>query len=117
MWLWNTLKERHGEVHQGGGCLKEDKARLIFSHLSSAVHFLHQRRVTHCDIKLENILLDELGQVKLCDFRFDTQFVEGQMLQNLWGSLPYWATEIIKGNHTMVWQGTCGAWTLFSMPW
>lgn len=76
-------------------CLKEDKARLIFSHLSSAVHFLHQRRITHCDIKLENILLDELGQVNLYDFGFDTQLLEGQMLQNLWVSLPYWAPEIL----------------------
>ncbi|KAK7796098.1 LOW QUALITY PROTEIN: hypothetical protein U0070_013925 [Myodes glareolus] len=42
----------------------EEKARLIFSHLSSAVNFLNQRRITHCGIKLENILLDELGQVK-----------------------------------------------------
>ena len=117
MWLWNTLKERHGEVHQGEGCLKEDKAKLIFSHLSSAVRFLHQRRITHCDIKLENILLGELGQVKLYDFSFDTQLVEGQMLQDLWGSLPYWAPEIIKGNYKMVWQGTCGAWALFSMAW
>ncbi|KAK7796099.1 hypothetical protein U0070_013926 [Myodes glareolus] len=69
MWLWNTLKERPEEVHQGGGCLKEEKARLIFSHLSSAVNFLHQRRITRCDIKLENILLGEPGQDKLYIFR------------------------------------------------
>lgn len=63
--------------------------------MSSAVHFLNQRRITHCDIKLENILLDELGQVKLYDFKFDTQLVEGQMLQDLWQSLAYWALEIL----------------------
>ena len=62
------------------------------------MHFLHQRRITHCDIKLENILLGELGQVKLYDFGFDTQLLEGQMLQDLWGYLPYWAPDILARN-------------------
>ena len=59
------------------------------------MNFPNQRRIAHCDIKLENILLDELGQVKLYDFGFDTQLLEGQMLQDLWGSLPYCAPEIL----------------------
>ena len=66
--------------------------------MSSAVHFLNQRSITHCDIKLENILLGELGQVKLYDFGFDTQLVEDQMLQDLWGSLPYWTPDIVARN-------------------
>ncbi|XP_041528487.1 putative sperm motility kinase W [Microtus oregoni] len=74
---------------------EEEEVRPIFNQLASAVHFLHQRRITHCDIKLENILLGEGGKVKLCDFELATQLVEGQMLHELWGSLPYWAPEIL----------------------
>ncbi|CAO2603832.1 MAP/microtubule affinity-regulating kinase 3 [Lemmus lemmus] len=77
------------------GCLEEEAARPIFKQLATAVHFLHERRIAHRDIKLENILLGEGGKVKLCDFGLATQLVEGQMLQELWGSMPYWAPEIL----------------------
>ncbi|XP_075835267.1 sperm motility kinase-like [Microtus pennsylvanicus] len=79
------------------GCLTEEEARPIFNQLASAVHFLHQRLIAHRDIKLENILLGEGGKVKLCDFGLATQLVEGQMLEDLWGSLPYLAPEILAG--------------------
>ncbi|CAO2601796.1 Sperm motility kinase [Lemmus lemmus] len=77
------------------GCLEEEEARPIFKQLASGVHFLHQRRIAHHDIKLENNLLGEGGEVKLCDFGLATQLVKGQMLQELWGSMPYWAPEIL----------------------
>ena len=79
------------------GCLKEEEARPIINQLASAVHFLHQRRIAHRDIKLENILLGEGGKVKLCDFGLATQLAEGQMLEELWGTLPYLAPEILAG--------------------
>ncbi|CAO2636494.1 MAP/microtubule affinity-regulating kinase 3 [Lemmus lemmus] len=77
------------------GCLEEEEAKPIFKQLASGVHYLHQRRIAHRDIKLENILLGEGGEVKLCDFGLATQLVEGQKLQELWGSMPYWAPEIL----------------------
>nr|XP_048317095.1 sperm motility kinase-like [Myodes glareolus] len=79
------------------GCLKEEEARPIINQLASAVHFLHQRRITHRDIKLENILLGEGSKVKLCDFGLVTQLAEGQMLEELWGTFPYLAPEILAG--------------------
>ena len=48
--------------------LKEEEARPIFQQVVTAVHFLHQRRIPHRDIKLEDILIDRAGNVKLCDF-------------------------------------------------
>ncbi|XP_038199711.1 sperm motility kinase-like [Arvicola amphibius] len=79
------------------GCLQEEEARPIFYQLASAVHFLHQRLIAHRDIKLENILMGPDGKVKLCDFGLATQLVEGQMLEELWGTLPYLAPEILAG--------------------
>ncbi|KAM7318536.1 hypothetical protein ACRRTK_021648 [Alexandromys fortis] len=79
------------------GCLTEEQARPIFNQLASAVHFLHQRLIAHRDIKLENILLGQGGKVKLCDFGLATQLVEGQMLEELWGTLPYLVPEILAG--------------------
>ncbi|XP_057650306.1 sperm motility kinase-like [Chionomys nivalis] len=77
------------------GCLKEQEARPIFQQVVSAVHFLHQRRIAHRDIKLENILIDGDGNVKLCDFGMAIQLAEGQKLEELCGSLLYIAPEML----------------------
>ncbi|KAM7318563.1 hypothetical protein ACRRTK_021675 [Alexandromys fortis] len=76
-------------------CLKEQEARPIFQQVVSAVHFLHQRRIAHRDIKLENIFIDGDGNVKLCDFGLAIQLAEGQKLEELCGSLLYMAPEIL----------------------
>ena len=77
------------------GCLKEQEARPIFQQVVSAVHFLHQRRIAHRDIKLENILIDGDGNVKLCDFGLAIHLAKGQMLKKVCGSLHYMAPEIL----------------------
>ncbi|XP_076413206.1 putative sperm motility kinase W [Peromyscus maniculatus bairdii] len=87
--LENFLRERD--------FLKEDEARPIFQQVISGVHFLHQKRIAHCDIKLENILIDGAGNVKLCDFGMARQLAEGQMLEEFWGTLLYLAPEILAG--------------------
>ncbi|XP_040585597.1 putative sperm motility kinase W [Mesocricetus auratus] len=77
------------------GYLKEEDARSIFQQVVSAVHFLHKRRIAHRDIKLENILVDGCGNIKLCDFGLAIQLKEGQMLKKVCGSLLYVAPEIL----------------------
>lgn len=32
------------------------------------IQYIHSRNIIHRDIKLENILIDNLGVVKICDF-------------------------------------------------
>ena len=45
------------------------KSRLtLFQKLCDAVHFAHQNMVIHADIKPSNILVNELGELKLMDF-------------------------------------------------
>ncbi|XP_042126013.2 putative sperm motility kinase W [Peromyscus maniculatus bairdii] len=75
--------------------LTEDEVRPIFQQVVSGVHFLHQKRIAHRDIKLENILIDRAGHVKLCDFGMARQLAEGQMLEEFRGTLFYLAPEIL----------------------
>nr|QSH71657.1 CBL-interacting protein kinase [Hedychium coronarium] len=50
------------------GRLRDDAARHYFRQLVSAVDFCHSRGVYHRDLKLENLLLDEQGNLKIADF-------------------------------------------------
>ena len=48
--------------------LEEDMAKFLFIQIAKGLAYCHRNQVMHRDIKLENILLDEEGSVKLCDF-------------------------------------------------
>lgn len=48
--------------------IPESEARGIFRQIVSAVHFLHKNRIVHRDLKLENILIDHNGDIKVMTF-------------------------------------------------
>lgn len=53
--------------------MEESNARRIIAQLLSALSYLHNKCISHRDIKLENVMLDERRSVKLIDFGFSTQ--------------------------------------------
>lgn len=53
--------------------MEEHEAQKIISQLVSALSYLHSKSIAHRDIKLENVMLDTRGNVKLIDFGFSTQ--------------------------------------------
>lgn len=50
--------------------LPEERAKLFFSQLISAVEYIHGMGVVHRDIKCENIVFDQSYTLKLIDFGF-----------------------------------------------
>ncbi|GIL72630.1 hypothetical protein Vretimale_4376 [Volvox reticuliferus] len=56
------------EAQPGG--MDRDAVRLIMFQLCSAIAFIHSKGMVYRDIKPENLLVDEHGTVKLCDFGF-----------------------------------------------
>ena len=62
-----------GQGNPHHGLLKNDKPllRSMMNQLVNAVSSLHNHAgFTHMDIKLENILISDKGNLKLCDFGF-----------------------------------------------
>ena len=54
------------EAEPGG--MNKEAVRLIMHQLCSVMSFIHSKNVVYRDIKPENLLVDEQGCLKLCDF-------------------------------------------------
>ncbi|XP_021077544.1 sperm motility kinase Z-like [Mus pahari] len=82
---------------QEGGCLKEDEARSIFVQLLSAIGYCHGEGVVHRDLKPDNVIIDEHGNVKIIDFGLGARFMPGQKLERLCGAFQFIPPEIFLG--------------------
>jgi 5'-AMP-activated protein kinase catalytic alpha subunit len=50
------------------GKLSETQGRKMFQQLIDGVSYCHNKGVFHRDLKLENVLLDAKGHIKITDF-------------------------------------------------
>ena len=57
---------------------------------------IHSRNVLHRDIKLDNMLLDDDGAVKICDFGISTIIDKNKIIEDQCGTPAYLAPEIIS---------------------
>ena len=73
----------------------ENQKKKIIIEFLDAVKYLHNKGISHGDIKAENILLDENLIAKLCDFGYTrTSVVAGNESKN--GTLYYAAPELFR---------------------
>ena len=88
--LYNHLLE-HGRM-------EASKVQKIFTQLVGAVSFVHGKACVHRDLKLENILLDKQGNVKLVDFGFTREYQGTTSYLQTWcGTVCYAAPEMLRG--------------------
>ncbi|KNC52973.1 uncharacterized protein AMSG_12239 [Thecamonas trahens ATCC 50062] len=90
------------------GRIREAEARRLFRQLVSAVAYCHGNYLTHRDIKLENLLLDDEVNVKLVDFGFVNEFRPHEVLETACGTPAYAAPELLSaqpylGPHVDIW--------------
>lgn len=48
--------------------LTEPLAKYLFKQIIEGIGYIHSKNITHRDIKLDNILLDAKGHIKIADF-------------------------------------------------
>ncbi|KAG9404452.1 hypothetical protein AC1031_004658 [Aphanomyces cochlioides] len=58
------------------GRLDLNTAQMYFRQVASAVQYMHSLGYAHCDLSLENVLIDAAGQAKLCDFGLASNLFE-----------------------------------------
>ncbi len=77
--------------------LKEKDAAKLFAQLISGVHYLHQKKIVHRDLKLENLLLDKHRNVIITDFGFANRFEHkvDDLMATSCGSPCYAAPELV----------------------
>ena len=77
--------------------LKEKDAAKLFSQLVSGVWYIHQKKIVHRDLKLENLLLDRHRNVIITDFGFANRFEHraDDLMQTSCGSPCYAAPELV----------------------
>ena len=93
------------------GTLSESESKTLFIQLISALDYFHQKGISHRDLKLENLLIDSDGNLKICDFGLCNIMNDGAQLNTSCGSPNYAAPEIIKaepydGKQIDIWS--CG---------
>lgn len=76
--------------------LKEPVAKVLFKQIIEAIGYIHTRKIVHRDIKLDNILLDGKGNVKIGDFGVSRLYHEGQVMKEQCGTPAYIAPEILE---------------------
>ncbi|OEL38530.1 SNF1-related protein kinase catalytic subunit alpha KIN11, partial [Dichanthelium oligosanthes] len=77
--------------------LPEAQARRIFQQLVAGVAYCHRNMVVHRDLKMENVMLDAEGNVKIVDFGFSKLFRYTQLQSESCGSPQYAAPELLDG--------------------
>jgi serine/threonine protein kinase len=80
----------------GFGCNSIPNIKSIMKQLLTGVAHCHESHLMHRDLKLENILIDEVGQVKIADFGMAT-FVDSPSLTLEVTTLWYRAPELLLG--------------------
>ncbi|XP_038670648.1 ribosomal protein S6 kinase-related protein-like isoform X3 [Scyliorhinus canicula] len=84
----------------------EGRARVFAAELGSAIGFLHDIGVVHRDVKMENVLLNDRGHLRLTDFGFCRRLCRGERAHTICGTIQYMAPEVLRGspyNHTADW--------------
>jgi RAC serine/threonine-protein kinase len=87
----------------------EDRAKFYAAEICLAISYLHEHNIIYRDLKLENLLLDRHGHIKITDFGLCKEEMSfGTTTTTFCGTPEYLAPEILEDNdygRTVDWWG------------
>merc|ERR1739844_233235 len=84
------------DLCQTMGKMGEDAGRFFLNQMLDSVDYMHNHKVVHRDLKLENILVDDNLTLKIADFGFAC-YKNIDALKSYRGTMTYMAPEIKEG--------------------
>lgn len=84
------------DVCQLVGGLGEDGGRYFFKQILQSIDYMNSMKVSHRDLKLENILVESNLTLKVADFGY-ASFQKESMMTSYRGTFTYMAPEIKEG--------------------
>nr|XP_040137825.1 putative sperm motility kinase W [Ictidomys tridecemlineatus] len=87
-WLWDFIPSDG---------IQDDEAHKLFRQLMHAMQYCHKQGIMHLDLKPQNIMVDDSGNVELIDFGLSTRFTAGEKLKRIWGTCLSFAPELTQG--------------------
>lgn len=89
--------------------LSETFACELFTQILEGLIYCHRLKVIHRDLKLENILLDARGRIKIVDFGLSERLLRDQKLGEVCGTPLYMSPELYRGEQ---YDGATDVWSL-----
>lgn len=82
-------------IYAAKGRFDEATVKFYAAQLVLGLEYLHQKGIVHRDMKLENILLDEEGYIKIIDYGLAKKLSGNQVATTLCGTPEYLAPEML----------------------